>query len=101
MWRGERLPRYIPDFPWQVIDQDLGLSKSTRHLVIRRESDATDKAQEKSTILNTVLALLDVSMEDWSPDIPFTAFGLDSLGATRISEAIRPFASVSQMQLLG
>ena len=40
-------------------------------------------------------------MEDFSPELPFSAYGLDSLGATRISQAVRPYASVSQMQLLG
>ena len=40
-------------------------------------------------------------MTDFSPELPFNAYGLDSLGATRISQAVRPYASVSQMQLLG
>ena len=40
-------------------------------------------------------------MEDFSPELPFSAYGLDSLAATRISQAVRPYASVSQMQLLG
>ena len=52
-------------------------------------------------MLKEVVDLLDISMADFSPELPFTAYGLDSLGATKISQVIRPYASVSQMQLLG
>lgn len=104
MWRtskAEHCPRYIPDISWNVIHQDLGLSTSTRHLVLRNDSEGSDRNQERSGIIDTVLALLDVATSDFDPHVPFTAYGLDSLNATRISEAIRPWINVSQMQLLG
>ena len=45
--------------------------------------------------------LLDLSTSDFSPEVPFVSYGMDSLAATRISVALRPHVKVSQMQLLG
>jgi Male sterility protein/Phosphopantetheine attachment site len=89
--------------PWDVFNRDLGLPKSARHLIPFESQDSSDlnKNHDRSTVIETILSLLDVSLSDFSPDVPFVAYGLDSLGATRISEAIRPYANVSQMQLLG
>jgi Male sterility protein/Phosphopantetheine attachment site len=89
--------------PWDVVKRDLGLPTSARHLISFQNQDSrdSDKAQDRSAIIDTVLSLLDISSSDFSPDVPFVAYGLDSLGATRISEAIRPYVNVSQMQLLG
>lgn len=47
-----------------------------------------------------VLQHLDVSADDFSPDIPFTTYGLDSLSAARLSYALRPFIAITQLQLL-
>jgi len=66
---------------------------------MRNGSEAN--GHDNSELLKQVLDLLDVSIADFSPELPFSAYGLDSLGATRISQAVRPYASVSQMQLLG
>jgi Phosphopantetheine attachment site len=45
--------------------------------------------------------LLNTPLSDFSPDVPFIAYGLDSLGATQIAEAIKLYVTISQMQLLG
>jgi Phosphopantetheine attachment site len=47
--------------------------------------------------MDTIVSLLDISLSDFSLDVPFMAYGLDSLGATRIAEAIQPYMNVSQM----
>ena len=53
-----------------------------------------------SELLKEVLGLLDVSMADFSPELSLTDYGLDSLGATKISQMVRPYADVSQMHFL-
>jgi hypothetical protein len=99
--RGNRAVHYIPDLLWKVIEEDVWLSNIVRHLVAHEAYGQGGGEEDKSNLLGIVLDLLDVGASDFSPEVPFTAYGLDSLGATRISEAIRPFANVSQMQLLG
>lgn len=51
-------------------------------------------------MLDVVTALLEVSVDDFTLDIPFTAYGLDSISAAKMSFALRPFIEVSQLQLL-
>jgi hypothetical protein len=99
--RGNRAIRYIPDLPWKIIQEDLGVSSTVRHLVEQEASRKVGRVEEKSSIIGILLGLLDVDESDFSPEVPLTSYGLDSLGATRMSEAIRPFGNVSQMQLLG
>ena len=87
----------------------MGLSSMCAHLHSQDPSDSPGRTrngseshgQDYSELLKQVVDFLDISMEDFSPELPFSAYGLDSLGATRISQAVRPYASVSQMQLLG
>jgi Male sterility protein/Phosphopantetheine attachment site len=101
--QGAKCGRYILDMPWDIVKRDMGLPASANHLIYFTNQDSKDsnKDQDRSTVMETVLSLLDVSLSDFSPDVPFVAYGLDSLGATRIAEAIKPYATVSQMQLLG
>lgn len=104
---GDRCSYYIPDLPWAIVEEDTGLPPSCSHLVARNVSTESNKASdnfhrgEQHEILGIILNLLDIAESDFSPVLPFTSFGLDSLGATRISQALRPYVSVSQMQLLG
>ena len=87
----------------------MGLSSSCAHLHSQEPSDSLGRirgggetnSHDHSELLKQVVDLLDISMADFSPEQPFSAYGLDSLGATRISQVVRPYASVSQMQLLG
>jgi len=96
---GGKCNLYVPDLPWNTVEEDFGVSRCARHLLTHRAEE--DQKTSSSDLLNTILKLLDLSAEDFSPEVPFTAYGLDSLGATRLSELLQPFASVSQMQLLG
>jgi len=87
----------------------MGFSSICTHLHSQDPSDFPARMRNGSEsnvhdyleLLRQVVDLLDISMADFSPELPFSAYGLDSLGATRISQAVRPYASVSQMQLLG
>jgi hypothetical protein len=99
--QGNRAALYIPDLSWKLAQEDLGLSSMIQHLVAFEVSGQAGEREERLSVLDIVLDLLNVNPSDFSPEVPFTAYGLDSLGATRISEAIRSFANISQMQLLG
>ena len=87
----------------------MGLSSACAHLHSQEPSDSPGRTRNSrdanghdySELLKQVVDLLDISITDFSPELPFSAYGLDSLGATRISQVVRPYASVSQMQLLG
>jgi len=106
---GTKCSFYIPYSPWDAVERDMGLSSSCAHLHSQEPSDSLRQTRrggetsshDHSELLKQVVDLLDISMADFSPEQPFSAYGLDSLGATRISQVVRPYASVSQMQLLG
>ncbi|KAJ7673945.1 hypothetical protein DFH06DRAFT_751727 [Mycena polygramma] len=61
----------------------------------------TDKAGDAISATNILLNLLDVPPGDFSPDIPLSSYGLESLGAARLASALQPFMAVTQMQLMG
>lgn len=95
---------------WNLVARTVGLPSSCRHLITQTQatglSDETSGEQKvdkdnSHEILQKILECLDVSKTDFSHELPFTSFGLDSLGATKISQILRPYASISQMQLLG
>jgi aryl carrier-like protein len=48
-----------------------------------------------------LLDILGISADDFSPDHPLSSYGLDSLGASRLATALRPFMAITQMQLMG
>jgi len=81
--------------------KEVGLASDTIHLITREETTNAVREGNESNVFDTVLNLLDLSTSDLSPEVPFTSYGMDSLAATRISEALRPYIRVSQMQLLG
>lgn len=99
--RGTGFNRFIPDLDWDIISSDVGLSTCAKHLATYQGIEGGERKQDLSELLDTILNILDVSAEDYSKEVPFTSYGLDSLGAMRLTEAIRPYAQVSQMQLLG
>jgi hypothetical protein len=101
LFTGDKFNRFIPDLNWIVIEKDVGLPTCAVHLATYQGINRGDKKQDLPELFNTILSIVDVSIDDFSKDVPFTAYGLDSLGAMRLTEAIRPYANVSQMQLLG
>jgi hypothetical protein len=47
-----------------------------------------------------ILQFVDVAADDFSTEVPLTTYGLDSLSAGRLSFALRPWITLSQMSLL-
>ena len=101
LYSGVRASHYVPDMPWNQLQKDVGLTSDIIHLLTKEEAIAVAREDDESDVFNKVLNLLDLSTSDFSPEIPFTSYGMDSLAATRISEALRPHVKISQMQLLG
>ncbi|PCH35877.1 ketoacyl-synt-domain-containing protein [Wolfiporia cocos MD-104 SS10] len=96
---------YIPDLKWDLVQEQLGPSPLYDHLV--RGSSLSSLARlensgnTRETLENIIRDHLKIAKEDFSPDVPFTSYGIDSLSAGRLSFALRPFLSVTSMQLLG
>lgn len=101
LYSGVRAQYYIPDMHWNQLHKEAGLCSDTVHLTTREETTAVAREGDESNVFDKVLNLLDLSASDFSPEVPFTSYGMDSLAATRISEALRPHIKISQMQLLG
>jgi hypothetical protein len=52
------------------------------------------------SMLDVIIDILDVDRAEFSDEVPFTAYGLDSLSAAKLSYALRPYLTISQLQLL-
>ncbi|KAJ7659556.1 hypothetical protein DFH06DRAFT_1402502 [Mycena polygramma] len=101
---GRPFNQYIPDLSWNSIDSQFGLPLAYRHLMLRHSrssilSIGEDDSHEE--ILRRVLDLLDIAGSDFDALQPLTIYGLDSISAARLSSLLKPYASFSQMQLLG
>ncbi|KAJ6478060.1 hypothetical protein C8R47DRAFT_640753 [Mycena vitilis] len=57
--------------------------------------------EQREGILFRVLELLEVEVADFDTQQPLTTYGLDSISAARLASILRPFATFSQLQLLG
>ena len=101
LYSGVRAQYYIPELPWNQLHKEVGLGSDTVHLTTKEENTTAVREGDESTVFDKVLNLLDLSASDFSPEVPFTSYGMDSLAATRISEVLRPHIKISQMQLLG
>ncbi|KAF8160216.1 hypothetical protein K438DRAFT_1776565 [Mycena galopus ATCC 62051] len=75
-----------------------GLNWSQIETEINSASSLPADGQSATTIL---LDILGISPAEFSADIPLSSYGLDSLGASRLATALRPFMAVTQMQLMG
>ncbi|KAJ7120035.1 hypothetical protein C8R44DRAFT_981991 [Mycena epipterygia] len=96
--------QYIPDLDWNSVDQHFNLSVSCRHLLSPNSSyPVVPKSQphKGEGILPRVLELLEVSLLDFDATQPLTVYGLDSISAAKLAAILRPYASFSQLQLLG
>ncbi|KAF8530083.1 putative polyketide synthase [Hysterangium stoloniferum] len=94
--------QYIPDLDWSLIQKYLGSSRLFSHLVNNPsdESGVVDTGESGQSMTEVIIELLDVEPDEFDGDVPFTAYGLDSLSAARLSFALRPFVEISQLQLL-
>jgi thioesterase domain-containing protein/aryl carrier-like protein len=66
-----------------------------------RSVENPSKGDDAMTAANVLIDLLGVDPSDFSPDIPLRSYGLDSLGATRLAAALKPYMDVTQLQLMG
>ncbi|KAF4573437.1 putative PKS/NRPS-like protein biosynthetic cluster [Pleurotus pulmonarius] len=98
---------HIPDIDWVAVSSNTDLGPLCRHLTI--EADAKVRVNKtRDTHLNStkdmlklILELIDVPEDSFDNKQPLTSYGVDSICAARISNALRPHTSVSQMQILG
>ena len=94
---------YVPDMDWGVIHERMGSSNFFAHLIPAKKehSDGGPDAETPiDSVRNIVLRILEITLEDFSPEIPLTSYGLDSLSAQRLVAMIRPYVHVTQLQLL-
>jgi len=97
---------YVPKLDWHKLQRHLGKSPIYDHLIegnTQPNDPLTDyQTNDKSlTLKEIVLGFIDVSAEDFSPEVPLTSYGLDSLSAGRLSRALMPHLKITQLQLLG
>ncbi|KAJ6457120.1 hypothetical protein C8R47DRAFT_995908, partial [Mycena vitilis] len=101
--QGVAFSQYIPDLDWSSIHAGFPLPIWARHLVISNGPISTPMNQGLSSeaeSLRQVLSILEVEKEDFDFGRPLTTYGLDSIGAARLSLALKPLMTVSQIQLL-
>ncbi|KIJ23410.1 hypothetical protein M422DRAFT_56842 [Sphaerobolus stellatus SS14] len=102
--RGSSFDQYVPDLNWNLVREDMGSLPSFQHLCIaeRTEAATQEEGEERFDLAVMVRTALNIPAEDFSPNVPFTAYGLDSLIAVRLSAAIRAQTGlkVTQLQLL-
>lgn len=71
------------------------------HLVPPHAAPSEDTTTNyKVSVEELVCHSLNMSGEEISPEVPLTAYGLDSLSASRLSLALRPLLTITQLQLL-
>ncbi|KZT25643.1 hypothetical protein NEOLEDRAFT_1178119 [Neolentinus lepideus HHB14362 ss-1] len=92
--------QYVPSFDWPKVAANMGSSPVFQHLLPEASADATEDAQGSSSMKDIICKILEVAPDDLLPDVPLTAYGLDSLSATSLSSALAPIVSISQIQLL-
>ncbi|KAF9477477.1 hypothetical protein BDN70DRAFT_994948 [Pholiota conissans] len=98
---NQKFSLYIPRYNWFYMREHFGSSPIYNHLVYEAVQDVQDASAASREQLQAIIRKhLDVDESDFSPDIPFTSYGLDSLSAGRLSRALKPFLQISQLQLL-
>ncbi|KAJ7622564.1 hypothetical protein DFH06DRAFT_1482051 [Mycena polygramma] len=100
--QGAAFNQYIPDLDWSSIHAVLPLPIWARHLGVSDGSSSAPRKQGPSSedeTLRKVLSILEVEKEDFDFGRPLITYGLDSIGAARLSLALKPL-TVSQFQLL-
>lgn len=93
---------YIPNMDWDALHNSVSASTIYNHLV-KFKAVLEEVAAEDATQLlqDIVLRFLDVSPEEFQHEVPLTSYGLDSLSAARLANSLKPYMTISQMQLLG
>lgn len=86
-------------FPRNWAREGVNPASGTTHLVARREATNTVREGSASTALGKVLNTPDLSTPQFSSDDSPTFYGIDSLAATRISEASSIYKDISDSAL--
>ncbi|TFK49005.1 polyketide synthase [Heliocybe sulcata] len=92
--------QYVPNFDWPKVAANMGSSPVFQHLLPETSAASAEDTQGSSSIKDIICQLLEVAPDDVAPDVPLTAYGLDSLSATSLSSALAPIVAISQIQLL-
>ncbi|KAF8178693.1 polyketide synthase [Mycena galopus ATCC 62051] len=102
MANGERISLYVPNLNWDAIYTSVSESPLYNHLVkIDATEDALEVEDPYEVLQEIVLKFVDASEDEFERNVPLTSYGLDSLSAARMSTALKPYMSISQIQLLG
>lgn len=102
--RNQSFWLYIPDYNWSEFQRFCGPSPLYDHLIPMQSKSVMESQSEQRVIPKIeqlVCDSLGLSIEELSPDVPLTAYGLDSLSASRLSVSLRHFLPITQLQLLG
>ncbi|KAJ3513618.1 hypothetical protein NLJ89_g2846 [Agrocybe chaxingu] len=97
---GRRIVRYVPDLNWEALERTQGMPRLGTHLLADQVVDVSDDVDDSERMTEVIKNVLAVPAADFSSDVPLTAYGIDSLSASRISFLLRPFVEVTQIQLL-
>lgn len=98
--QGHRFTLYIPDLDWEALNRTLGITRTGSHLVpfrnavVDTEDDGIDKMAE------LVIRILNIPRDEFSKEVPLTAYGLDSLSASRLAFSLHGLVEITQIQLL-
>ncbi|KZT12695.1 uncharacterized protein LAESUDRAFT_668561 [Laetiporus sulphureus 93-53] len=97
---GQRFHCYVPDIEWEAMDRTFGMTKLGKHLIASQTTEDDGPNGDIDHMAGMVRAVLGIRQEDFSPDVPLSAYGIDSLSAAKLSYMLRPIAEISQLQLL-
>ncbi|KAK7057599.1 polyketide synthase [Favolaschia claudopus] len=102
MANGERISVYIPNLNWDAIYTSVSESPLYNHLVkIDAMQEDVEVEDPYQVLQEIVLKFVDASEDEFERNVPLTSYGLDSLSAARMSTALKPYMSITQIQLLG
>ncbi|KAF5378437.1 hypothetical protein D9757_011142 [Collybiopsis confluens] len=94
---------YVPPHDFTTLSDTLGSSILYNHLATshdRRLPTGAPVEDLPSVLAKLVTDILEIPSAEFSNSVPLTSYGLDSIAAGRLSYALKPHISISQMQLL-
>lgn len=97
---GYKFTLYLPDLDWDSLDQSLGMPQLGRHVLTESGKSHKNEDVHDETLSDIVRSVLGISRDDFSPLVPLTSYGMDSLSAAKLSFSLRSLVEVTQMQLL-
>lgn len=98
--QSQSVGRYVPDLNWEGLERTQGIPRIGHHLIPSSSTEVHEDQDDMERMADIVRGVLDIPAADFSPHVPLTAYGIDSLSASRISFLLRPFVEVTQIQLL-